>query len=142
MIADHSTRLLLSHLIDPKAPKIFALNSAEKPDAKQISKHKILCAICNWYGIDLDSVSLIDTAVMVKKLTVVAQQETIKGFGPSERYLDLLDANAKRMLGTVPSIPFAYVSRSKQQGGILGEAYLEQVFEQAGGLAIRPEELP
>ena len=42
----------------------------------------------------------------------------------------------------MPSIPFVYVSRSQQRGGILGEAYLERVFEQAGGLAIRPEELP
>jgi len=98
--------------------------------------------ICNWYGVNLDSVIVINTPTMVKKLTVVAQQETTKGWGPNERYLDLLDANAKRVLGTVPSIPLVYVSRSKQQGGILGEAYLEKVFEQAGGLVIRPEELP
>ena len=98
--------------------------------------------ICNWYGVNLDSVVLVNTPTKVKKLTVVPQQEMIMVRGPSERYLDLLDANAKRMLGTVQSIPLVYVSRSQQEGGILGEAYLEKVFAKAGAVVIRPEELP
>ena len=101
----------------------------------------MLSMICRWYGVDLDCVVLINTHTKVKKLTVVALQEA-KRLGPSEPYLDLLDANAKRMLGTVRSIPLVYVSRSKQDGGILGEAYLEEVFAKAGAVVIRPEKLP
>ena len=91
-----------------------------------------------------ERVRIVREPVLARSLSVYPQAERRPDGGPSEAYLDLLQAISVpvRPAGG-KDIDTLYVSRSASVvGGLAGEGYLDTVFAQLGVTVFRPETRP
>lgn len=142
-VADFSTRLLATAQAFPRLPVLFATKPAfgwrSMADARPFAR-----AILEWFGLDLERCRLVDEPLRVGRFVVVPQAEQVGGPGPSDAYLEALQANTELRLGGLPKVGDAvvYVSRAAMASRFAGEAYLEDVLAGAGVQVLRPETLP
>jgi len=142
MLLEILTRVAPSVAANPQAELVFAVfpgslqSFAEAPGW--------LRDMLEWHGVSPDRIRVIDRPVRFSRLHVAPQPERA-GFDdpppPHPAYLDDLTSLAHRRLGTIRREGALFVSRSSFLNGLVGEAYLDEVFAQAGVSVIHPEEM-
>jgi hypothetical protein len=142
MIADFGMRIALSASLNGDVPLVFSGYNASRPKLQEPPPY--FWAMVDHFKISRKRILIIRTPTMFRKLHVFPQAERMRGPAPASDYLDLLDEM------TLPSnvldlknFSQVYVSRAKvPQGGLAGEAYLDQVLVASGVKVIHPETLP
>ncbi|MGV6848824.1 MAG: glycosyltransferase 61 family protein [Marinibacterium sp.] len=145
MVAEFGMRILPSALNGNPAPLLFlgwpADRYAGAGDAYQATP-PVFRAILDYAGLTPDRVRVTIDPLRVGALSVEPQAEQLDTIGPTPAHLDLLDAQAEKVLGRAVRSGPIFVSRAGQFGRFAGEAYIETVMQEAGIKVIRPEHLP
>jgi hypothetical protein len=102
--------------------------------------------VLDWLGLRRDQVSLVLDALLTAELRVAAQGEMLGAVPPTDEYLAILAAIARRN-GLVPEPNrHVFVTRAglvpKGRGGHAGESYLADLLQRLGVRVIDPGQLP
>ncbi|MBV9076996.1 MAG: glycosyltransferase family 61 protein, partial [Methylobacteriaceae bacterium] len=138
MVADFAMRVAASADGRPDLPLLFSFwpKPGEEPP-------EFFWEIVDHLGGARARVKLVREPTRVGRLWVTPQAERLGGKGPSETHLDLMDRIVARHGSPVHDIDVLFVSRALLgDGRLAGEAYLDAIFREAGGVVIHPETLP
>ena len=144
-LAEFGMRLVPTLQAEPQARFLFAPHHDSRTALSSMADvpgH--LKDILGWFGVPLSRTRLVTTPAIVECLSIAPQAEQIGGcVGPDAAYLDWMDANVARHLGSQvsESAPVVYVSRSRMLSRFAGEAYVEGLLREAGVVVIHPEDL-
>jgi hypothetical protein len=138
LCAEFTTRLLWSRLRWPDATYLFIAS----PVYSESNLPAHCWSIFEWLGLRRDQVRIVTAPLECSVLHVMPQAETLHGPPPTEAYLDLMDANARRN-GLVPvASNILYVTRvgmlAAQSGANAGESYLQTLLSEAGVTIMDP----
>ena len=141
-IADFSTRILHTRSAHPKVKLLFS-TWEDWGQYKTFNKTPAFFrAILDWYNIGPDDIEIIMEPTLVRELMVAPQAEQLYNYGPSSEYLDLIDEHVEQRLRRKPKQRAIFVSRAGTSVHFAGEAYIENLMQEAGIKVIRPETMP
>ena len=140
-IADFCTRLMHAKSVYPDATFLFAAKSTA--DVKTLAQTPAFFrAILDWYGIQPPQVKIVSQPLLAKQLLVAPQAEQLSNYGPSHRYLEIMDAHIEQKLTPKLTQKAVYISRGGMANCFAGEPYIELLMREVGIKVIRPETLP
>lgn len=135
-VADHLPRLPMSLRERPDDVYLFTVD----PGMTRAGLGDWVWQVFDWIGLKADQVRLVTEPVMVDRLRVGVQAETLPQSGPKPAYLDLIDTWTARL--TPQPAEVLYVSRVgvPQRGGgaHAGESYLVRVLQGLGVAVLDP----
>jgi hypothetical protein len=137
-IGDFGTRYL--HTGSKEKGALMVFSTHERLFGDNIPK--FFWSLMDWYEIERERVKIISRPTLARKLIVAPQAEQLHHIGPSNEYLDLLDAHIKKKSLSLDAFKKVYVSRAGIKTGIAGERYIEHVMSAAGFHVFRPEGVP
>ncbi len=143
MMLEFAPRIAPSVLADPSAELIFATYPGGPRTLAEAPTW--LRDLLSWHGVTPERVRVIDHPIRFASLNVVPMPERA-GFEdpppPHAAHLDALTDRTRHNLGEMRAQGVLVVSRSRFRDGLVGEAYLDEVFTRAGAKVIHPETMP
>lgn len=143
LLCEYTTRILISlaHMPDAR----FLMTTEPGMTAESLPAHVWECL--ELLGLSRDRVTLIDKPVRVERLHVAPQGEQMKSIGPGQAYLDLVKANAQRILtNTASPEGLLFVCRkglaAAGNGAHAGEAHLADCLTRLGAKVLDPVSVP
>jgi hypothetical protein len=138
LVGEYLTRLPQSLRDRPDDLYLFA----SVPGMKAENLPGFVWDVMDWHGLRRDRVFMVERPWLVHELRVAAQGDMLGGPGPSEEYLDILVAIARRNRLQPEPNRNVYVTRAGMvpngQGGHAGEGYLAEVLRRLGVLVVEP----
>jgi hypothetical protein len=142
LVADHMTRLVESLAERPDDTYLFVTYPGGS--ARDIPEY--FWQVADWYGLPRRQIMLVTEPVLAAELRCAPQAERLGMAGPSERYLDLLDATTQRNSIDPVRSDVLYVGRTglmqRGKGGHAGETYVVSLLESLGVAVLDPARAP
>ena len=143
-VADFCTRLIHAKSVYPNAKFLFAAKSSAQIETLAQTP-QFFRSLLDWYGIERSQIKIVSRPILARQLLVAPQAEQLSNYGPSDDYLNLIDAHVsrKQAAGELPVSTqrqeAVYVSRAGLENRFAGESYIEALMHQVGIKIIRPE---